>query len=306
MTARRQAERIAPQSIAIASMRSRCAIGLLAGNIGIHAMCPQINDGKYPDPHDVERVPEQAEAQHPSYDHGPEADRARSGASSITSQAIPTVTWVPWVPTKVKNEDRKALRVGPAPRCTMSANSAISSHRNLTPSSRRDQRPEIGQRCRSLLHGDHHHAASETRGQQASRLDEDMALVEQLDSRRAAVGLAAEHRIGREKRGENDDIAQAGTARNRRRPRPVRGAGPRSESGIPLGDLLRCDVDDALMRALARNRCARSCSAIVAIETRAPRARSATRGAGRPRSRRVVRRSPTTRYARSTRNRESP
>ena len=31
------------------------------------------------------------------------------------SQHNPRVTWSPWVPTKVKNAERKALRDGPAP-----------------------------------------------------------------------------------------------------------------------------------------------------------------------------------------------
>jgi hypothetical protein len=41
----------------------------------------------------------------------------------VPSHNKPAVTWAPWQPTKVKNADRKALRLGPAPIHTTAAQS---------------------------------------------------------------------------------------------------------------------------------------------------------------------------------------
>ena len=52
---------------------------------------------------------------------------------STTSQMMPKVTCSPWVPTRVKNDDRKALRQGPAPSAIMWANSFSSRPRKAAP-----------------------------------------------------------------------------------------------------------------------------------------------------------------------------
>jgi len=46
----------------------------------------------------------------------------------VNSHRIPAETCSPWVPTSVKNADRKALRDGPAPCATRLANSLASNH----------------------------------------------------------------------------------------------------------------------------------------------------------------------------------
>src|SRR6267154_981235 len=51
----------------------------------------------------------------------------------VSSQRMPAETCSPWQPTSVKNADRNALRVGPAPRATRLANSLPSSARKPRP-----------------------------------------------------------------------------------------------------------------------------------------------------------------------------
>src|ERR1700716_2650782 len=51
----------------------------------------------------------------------------------VSSHRVPAETCSPWQPTSVKNADRNALRVGPAPRATRLANSLPSSARKPRP-----------------------------------------------------------------------------------------------------------------------------------------------------------------------------
>ena len=58
---------------------------------------------------------------------------ARIYAIMVSSHSRPAVTWRPWHPTSMKKAERSALRVGPAPRATSSANSRTSSRMNTAP-----------------------------------------------------------------------------------------------------------------------------------------------------------------------------
>src|SRR6202163_4572085 len=58
---------------------------------------------------------------------------AKTCAIIVSNQSMPAETCSPWHPTSVKNADRNALRVGPAPRATRSANSLPSMARKARP-----------------------------------------------------------------------------------------------------------------------------------------------------------------------------
>ena len=58
----------------------------------------------------------------------------KTWAAMTAIQIRPKVTWMPWVPTKVKKAERKALREGPLPLVIMMRNSLASMTMNPKPS----------------------------------------------------------------------------------------------------------------------------------------------------------------------------
>ena len=181
---------------------------------------------------------------------------ANTCAIMVSSQRMPAETCRPWHPTSVKNAERKALRVGPAPRATRSANSRNSSARNPSPSRQvTAMRSGTSSRLRTS-------AAMLAKPQvklDSSRKavsDRDVLEIEQLRAVRAAGGLPRQHRIGREEAGEHHDVAEqedpeavAGHDPLRRRPlmrpsacRPMR---------IAMS-VKRCVGHDALPAAVTR------------------------------------------------------
>ena len=58
---------------------------------------------------------------------------ANTCAIMVSSHKMPAETCPPWHPTSEKKAERKALRDGPAPRATRSANSWNSIQRNARP-----------------------------------------------------------------------------------------------------------------------------------------------------------------------------
>ena len=127
-------------------------------------------------------------------------------ATIVPSHSRPTKTCRPWVPTRVKKADRKALRCGGAPSPIMCANSYSSMHRKTKPSAPVTSEPDLGPRHVATLRGDHCKSAGEAGEKQGHRLDRDEGAVEQLDRGRTAVGRVHQARIGREQRREEHHV----------------------------------------------------------------------------------------------------
>src|SRR3981189_3471898 len=102
----------------------------------------------------------------------------------VSSHRVPAETCSPWQPTSVKNADRNALRVGPAPRATRLANSL--------PSSARKPRPR----------------AQVTAMADWNQIVLGVAEVEQVAPRRPTRRLPEQNRVGREEGREHDHVAE--------------------------------------------------------------------------------------------------
>ena len=94
----------------------------------------QVDDREHADPDDIERMPEQAEAEQPANDHGAKAERRDLRHHRQQPQQARASRAIRGSPTSAKKADRKALRVGPAPLATIRANSETSSPMKAAPS----------------------------------------------------------------------------------------------------------------------------------------------------------------------------
>ena len=104
------------------------------------------------------------------------------------------MTCAPWQPTRVKKDDRKALRCGPAPsrdhRARIRKARSTGRRGRAAPVS---EQPDLRPQHVLALGGDHRQAADEARKQQRHRLDRDQLAVEQLvawSARRRSRGPA--------------------------------------------------------------------------------------------------------------------
>ena len=78
-----------------------------------HAALPQeIDDRKYRDPDDVERVPETRAKHRKRRRISARKPLANTCAIMVRSQRVPAETCKPWHPTSAKKADRNALREG--------------------------------------------------------------------------------------------------------------------------------------------------------------------------------------------------
>ena len=120
------------------------------------------------------------------------------------------MTCRPWQPTSVKNADRKALRVGPAPACDEARRTpAVPGPGKTTPSSEGhrhggDRTRPAARICAPMLARPQVKLDS---SRQAVSM-RDIAEIEQLASARPARGRVRQHRIAREERREHDDVAE--------------------------------------------------------------------------------------------------
>ena len=133
---------------------------------------------------------------------------AETCAIMVRSQSMPAETWMPWHPTRAKKEDRKALRVGPAPRATRPENSWPSRARNAKPRRQVTRHRSLKPALIAHAGGNARKAAGETREQQTPGFDGDIPQVKQLRPAWPSGCLSDQHGVASEEAREHYNVAK--------------------------------------------------------------------------------------------------
>ena len=156
----------------------------------------QIDDREQPDPDDVERVPEQGEAEQAALARWRRKPLTATCAIITASQISPAVTCSPWQPTSGEERGKKSAALRGRAAGDHAGELADLESEERGAEHEGDQGKEVGIERRRALTASDISPAGVARNEKTGGFDRDADLIEQLGAGRSARRRMHEHRVG--------------------------------------------------------------------------------------------------------------